>query len=90
VLICSISLNALKRYSDSNEVFRAAKKAGSKDKAIDIWIAKNNRGLANCTYLNQKMFKLIVVVSEEEKRSSIDIIPKTLPHKCMVSCVMRC
>jgi hypothetical protein len=41
-----ISLNGLKRFADSNAVFQLAKKAGSKDKAIDIWIAKNNAGLA--------------------------------------------
>jgi hypothetical protein len=39
-------LNGLKRFADSNAVFQLARKAGSKDKAIDIWIAKNNAGLA--------------------------------------------
>lgn len=41
-----ISLNGLKRFADSNAVFQFARKAGSKDKSIDIWISKNNRELA--------------------------------------------
>jgi hypothetical protein len=41
-----ISLNGLKRFADSNVVFQFARKAGSKDKSIDIWISKNNRELA--------------------------------------------
>lgn len=41
-----ISLNGLKRYADSNECFLFAKKSGSKDKSMDIWISKNNRELA--------------------------------------------
>lgn len=49
LLIYRISLNALKRYEDSNEIFMAAKKSGSKDKTIDIWISKNKREMAKCS-----------------------------------------
>src|SRR5271154_380901 len=40
-----ISLNGLKRYADSNEIFKLTKQS-SKDKSIGIWIAKNNAALA--------------------------------------------
>jgi len=45
-----ISLNGLKRYADSNEVFKLAKKS-SKDKSIDIWMSKNNAALAKRIFL---------------------------------------
>jgi hypothetical protein len=43
---CGISLNGLKRYAESNEALQLAKKAGSKDKTIDIWISKNTAAIA--------------------------------------------
>jgi hypothetical protein len=43
---CRISLNGLKRYADSNEAFALSQKFGTKEKSVDIWIAKNGRELA--------------------------------------------
>ena len=40
-----ISLHGLKRFKESNAVFELVKQKGSKDKSIDIWIAKNNMEL---------------------------------------------
>lgn len=48
-----ISLNGLKRYADSNEIFKLAKKS-SKDKSIDIWMSKNNTALAKRIILPRK------------------------------------
>jgi hypothetical protein len=76
--MCRISLNALKRYNDSNEILMAAKKAGSKDKSLDIWISKNTRELAKCIIHNGECG--LTVVSEEEKKSNIDVIPKSLHY----------
>jgi hypothetical protein len=56
----------------------AAKTAGSKDKSLDIWISKNTRELAKC--ITRKGERGLMVVSEEEKKSSIDVIPKTLHY----------
>jgi hypothetical protein len=44
-----IALNGLKRYADSYEVFQLAKKAGSKEKSIDIWMTKNTSNMAKRT-----------------------------------------
>jgi hypothetical protein len=71
-LITRISLNGLKRYADSNEVFQLAKKAESKEKSIDIWITKNTRELAKPT-------SPPIAVSEE-KKSTVDVIPKGLAY----------
>jgi len=76
-LIYSISLNGLQRYADSNEVFQLAKKAGSKDKSIDIWINKNNGQLAKG---KEAIAHEVIVVSEEEKASNIDAVPKELHY----------
>jgi len=70
-------LNALKRYADSNEVFQLAKKAGSKDKSIDIWVNKNNRELAKG---KEPIVQEVIVVPEEEKTSNIDAVPKELHY----------
>jgi len=42
MLTVSISLHVLKKYKESNEILQFVKNRGSKDKSIDIWIAKNN------------------------------------------------
>ena len=71
-----ISLNGLKRYADSNEIFKLAKKS-SKDKSIDIWMSKNNAALAKRILLERRF---VTLVSEEEKQAKIDAIPKELPY----------
>jgi len=81
-------LNGLKRYNDSNAVFNAAKKAGSKDKTMDIWISKNNHALKQCIQFGLVM-ALIIVSEEEQTPSNIDIIPKTLPYPVERMCPDR-